>query len=119
MTYICTNKLKEKMTTKAEFKSVYQRVAECNNLKGIQELVAEGKCLEYCSIERKYTEFREVTETILEFVAAKSKTFAADVAKKTLEFGRCSDKQAWVVAYEFMAIKDKLFSEFVADQPGN
>jgi hypothetical protein len=38
--------------------------------------------------------------TIIEDVAEKSKGFQSDIAKRVLESGRISEKQAWCVAYE-------------------
>lgn len=40
-------------------------------------------------------------ETILDTVKNNSKGFQSDIAKKALEYGKITEKQAWCVAYEF------------------
>jgi len=42
--------------------------------------------------------------TIIEDVAEKSNGFQSDIAKKVLENGKISIKQAWCVAYEFKKV---------------
>ena len=80
-------------------KSTYQQTAEltkANNLAFIQQQLAWGTN-------------DEVVETVVEFVAETSTSFAADIAKRSLGKSeiRVSEKQAWVIAYEFFNIQDK------------
>lgn len=59
----------------------------------------------------------EFVELVLEFIAAKSAGFQADIAKRAIESAkavnhafpvyRMSEKQAWCVEFEFAKLKDQ------------
>ena len=56
-------------------------------------------------------EWSEDAQTIFFCIEKFSKTFAADIARKATHFN-LSDKQRWVLAFEFIKIKDAVIEQF-------
>lgn len=88
----------------SEFKSVYQKTIEA---------VKSGDKMIYFSAAKNLnprtgSPAEEVWETIIEFVAENSKNFKADIAQKILKGIPASDKQAWCIAYEVVALAEKI-----------
>lgn len=86
-----------------EFKSTYQKVAEIADAKTAFNTVSRGFSEDFKN--GRFTAYHEIGETVLEFVRDCSSTFCADIAKKALQYGNPSEKQAWCVAFEFIKIK--------------
>jgi len=79
-------------------KSTYEKVAEFTQKDQLAFLQDEFYFHSTASMN-------EAAETVAEFIRDCSSNFCSDIAKKLLETKRCSEKQAWCLAYEFFKIK--------------
>lgn len=99
-----------KMSTNTTFKSNYEQVRElkvAGNAKAVfSQLRLDGG---FDMGSRDFTEWSDNAEIILEEVAKNGSGFKKDIATKALKYKSMSEKQAWCIAFDFIAINKLSF----------
>jgi|SRR5690606_3069872 len=101
------------MNTSTTFKSNYEQVRELKvvgNAKAVfSELRTIGSQFNHLAKGYDVIEWSDNAEIILEEVAKNGNGFKKDIALKALKYKNISEKQAWCVAFDFIAISKLSF----------
>ncbi len=101
------------MNTSVTFKSNYEQVRQlkvAGNAKAVfSELRTVGSQFNHLAKGYDVIEWSENAEIILEEVAKNGSGFKKEIALKAMKYKRMTEKQAWCVAFDFIAISKLSF----------
>ena len=98
------------MSVNTTFKSNYEQVRELKVAGNAKAIFSQLRLDEGFDMGRRdFTEWSDNAEIILEEVAKNGSGFKKDIATKALKYKSISEKQAWCVAFDFIAISKLSF----------
>lgn len=98
------------MTTPTIFKSNYEQVRELKVAANAKAIFSQLRLSEdFDMASKEFGSWSDNAEIILEEVAKNGSGFKAEIATKALRYKSMTEKQAWCVAFEFIAIEKLSF----------